>query len=86
MASSTQATCHIVRPGDTTYAGKQGFSHFEGIAKQTVGSKGICIHLLTIPPGKRAKAHVHENHETAIYALLARRTAGTANRSSITAS
>ena len=69
MASSTQATCHIVRPGDTTYAGKQGFSYFEGIAKQTVGSKGICIHLLTIPPGKRAKAHVHENHETAIYAL-----------------
>ena len=27
------------------------------------------MHLLTIPPGKRAKAHVHENHETAIYAL-----------------
>ena len=49
MSSSTQATCHIVRPGDTTYAGKQGFSYFEGIAKQTVGSKGICMHLLTIP-------------------------------------
>ena len=69
MSRSTQATCHIVRPGHTTYAGKQGFNYMEGIAQQTVGAKGICMHLLTIPPGGRAKAHVHENHETAIYAL-----------------
>ena len=27
------------------------------------------MHLLTIPPGGRAKAHLHENHETAIYVL-----------------
>ena len=27
------------------------------------------MHLLTIPPGKRAKAHLHEAHETAIYML-----------------
>ncbi|MDX1520380.1 MAG: cupin domain-containing protein, partial [Anaerolineae bacterium] len=26
-------------------------------------------HLLTIPPGGRAKAHLHQNHETAIYVL-----------------
>ena len=69
MSRSTQATCRIVRPGYTTYAGKQGFNYFEGIAHQTVGAKRICMHLLTIPPGGRAKAHVHENHETAIYAL-----------------
>src|SRR5689334_17999884 len=69
MSNSAQATCHIVRPGHTTYAGKQGFSYFEGIAKQSVGSTGICMHLLTIPPGGRAKAHKHEKHETAIYAL-----------------
>ncbi|MGO7465284.1 cupin, partial [Rhizobium ruizarguesonis] len=29
----------------------------------------ICMHLLTIPPGVRAKAHLHEAHETAIYML-----------------
>ena len=29
----------------------------------------ICMHLLTIPPGGRAKAHKHESHETAIYVL-----------------
>jgi uncharacterized RmlC-like cupin family protein len=27
------------------------------------------MHLLTIPPGGRAKAHLHESHETAIYIL-----------------
>jgi uncharacterized RmlC-like cupin family protein len=30
------------------------------------------MHLLTIPPGGRAKAHLHENHETAIYVLSGR--------------
>jgi uncharacterized RmlC-like cupin family protein len=57
-----------VRPDDT-YDGKQGLTYFCGIAAETVGSKGICMHLLTIPPGGRAKAHLHENHETAIYCL-----------------
>jgi uncharacterized RmlC-like cupin family protein len=27
------------------------------------------MHMVTIPPGGRAKAHLHENHETAIYML-----------------
>jgi uncharacterized RmlC-like cupin family protein len=68
MADKATPTCQVVRPGGT-YDGKQGFSYFEGIATETVGSRGICMHLLTIPPGGRAKAHKHENHETAIYAL-----------------
>ncbi len=59
-------TCRVVRPGDT-YDGKQGFTYFAGIATETVGSSGLCMHLLTIPPGGRAKAHLHEAHETAIY-------------------
>jgi len=63
------ARCHTLRPGDTTYDGKQGFSYFGGIAAETVGSTGICMHLLTIPPGGRAKAHLHESHETAIYTI-----------------
>lgn len=64
----TNPTCQIIRPG-STYDGKQGFSYFEGIASETVGSTDICMHLLTIPPGGRAKAHKHENHETAIYVI-----------------
>jgi uncharacterized RmlC-like cupin family protein len=54
------------------YEGKQGFSYFEGISTQSVGAEGICMHLLTIPPGVRANAHLHENHETAIYVLSGR--------------
>jgi uncharacterized RmlC-like cupin family protein len=27
------------------------------------------MHMVTIPPGARANAHLHENHETAIYVL-----------------
>src|SRR5687768_17637805 len=66
--SEAAATCRIIRPGHA-YGGKQGLSYFEGIAKETVGSHGICMHLLRIPPGGRAKAHLHESHETAIYVL-----------------
>lgn len=63
--------CHKLRPTNT-YSGKQGFDYFEGIAKETTGSRAICMHLLTIPPGGRAKAHKHETHETAIYMLTGR--------------
>lgn len=64
----TRPTCRLIRPSDT-YDGKQGLTYFAGIAAETVGSQGICMHLLTIPPGGRAKAHMHESHETAIYVL-----------------
>ena len=62
-------SCQKIRPGATTYAGKQGFSYVEGISREAMGSQGICMHLLTIPPGGRAKAHKHATHETAIYVL-----------------
>jgi len=68
MTAGDKPTCRVVRPHDT-YGGKQGFDYLAGIAAETVGSTGICMHLLTIPPGKRAKAHMHESHETAIYIL-----------------
>lgn len=64
----TKRDCQAVRPTGS-YAGKQGLDYFEGVALETVGSKGLCMHLVTIPPGSRAKAHMHENHETAIYCL-----------------
>ena len=60
--------CQKLRPAGT-YSGKQGFDYFEGIAKETTGSQSICMHLLTVPPGGRAKAHKHETHETAIYVI-----------------
>ena len=60
--------CVKLRPTGV-YTGKQGFSYNEGISAESVGAKAICMHLLTIPPGGRAKAHKHLTHETAIYML-----------------
>ena len=60
--------CQIIRP-ESSYSGKQGFDYLAGIAKETTGSSAICMHLLSVPPGGRAKAHKHETHETAIYVL-----------------
>jgi uncharacterized RmlC-like cupin family protein len=68
MTVQSKSTCRLIRPGGT-YDGKQGLRYFEGISTETVGSQGICMHILTMPPGARAKAHLHENHETAIYVL-----------------
>jgi len=64
----TEATCRLIRPSDT-YRGKQGLDYFEGIARETVNAHALCMHLVHIPPGGRARAHLHENHETAIYCL-----------------
>jgi uncharacterized RmlC-like cupin family protein len=68
MSAPKGQECRVIRAADT-YHGKQGLTYFCGIAAETVGSKGICMHLLTIPPGGRAKAHLHESHETALYVL-----------------
>jgi uncharacterized RmlC-like cupin family protein len=67
-----EPTCRLVRPGAGPgggYDGKQGLRYAEGVSAESVGAKGLCLHLLTIPPGGRAKAHLHEAHETAILVL-----------------
>lgn len=62
--------CRKFRPSSAaTYDGKQGFSYFEGISRESAGVQAVCMHLLTIPPGGRARAHKHATHETAIYVL-----------------
>ena len=68
MPTSSQPACAVVHAGQT-YEGKQGLSYFAGVSAERVGAQSLCMHLLTIPPGGRAKAHLHENHETAIYVL-----------------
>src|SRR6186713_1050236 len=67
-ASMAKQTCRLVHAGGQ-FEGKQGFAYEAGVSAQTAGAQGICLHMLTIPPGKRGKAHLHESHETAIYTL-----------------
>ncbi len=62
--------CAVIRSSNRMqYAGKNALTYFEGVSAQRAGSKGICMHLLTVPPGARSKAHLHEAHETAVYVL-----------------
>ena len=65
---SSKPSCKLIR-ATHSYEGKQDFTYFEGVSAESAGAQGICMHLLTIPPGGRAKAHLHEHHETAIYVI-----------------
>jgi uncharacterized RmlC-like cupin family protein len=67
-STQTKPTCRVVR-GAETFRGKQGLNYFAGISAESAGATGICMHMVTIPPDARANAHLHENHETAIYVL-----------------
>jgi uncharacterized RmlC-like cupin family protein len=62
------AECKVLRAGDA-YVGRQGLTYFHGVSAESVGSRGLCLHRLTIPPGGRANAHVHQEHESAILVL-----------------
>ncbi len=73
MMSSQQrkaaaSACRIVKASGS-FKGKQGLDYLVGISAETAGSRGIHMQLVTIPPGAKARAHKHVNHETAIYAL-----------------
>jgi uncharacterized RmlC-like cupin family protein len=55
--------------GGGRYTGVQGLSYFSGVSAESAGSRALCLHALTIPPGGRARAHLHEGHESAIYLI-----------------
>jgi uncharacterized RmlC-like cupin family protein len=60
--------CVVLHGGDS-YEGRQGLSYASGASAETAGTEQICMHRLTIPPGARAKAHLHEDHESVIYLI-----------------
>jgi uncharacterized RmlC-like cupin family protein len=68
MTTQTQPTCVLVRP-DQAEGTKQSLQRFAGISAENAGAQHLCLHLIVIPPGGRAKAHLHEGHESAVYVL-----------------
>ena len=68
MPSSSAPTCKLIR-SQKHYTGKQAFAYRTGITAESAGARGICMHLLNIPPGGRARAHLHEGHESAVYVI-----------------
>lgn len=62
------AQCKVIR-GGAAFHGKQGMDYFAGISAESAGSSGICMHMLVLPLGGKAKPHYHESHETAIFQI-----------------
>ncbi len=68
MAASGTDRVAVVKPGQT-YVGKQGITYGAGASAETVGAEKICMNVMPMPPGARAKAHYHKNIETIAYLL-----------------
>ena len=51
---------------------RQRLPYFLGISGQTVGARGLSMHMVVIPPGARAEPHSHVGYETGIYVLEGR--------------
>jgi uncharacterized RmlC-like cupin family protein len=59
-----------VVPGGEIYQGKQGLDYTPGVSAETVGSRALWLGTVPLPPGGgRTKAHLHENHESALYMI-----------------
>ena len=58
----------LVKPGKT-YVGAQGVTYGAGASEETVGAAKICMNVMPIPPGARAKVHHHQGIETIAYLL-----------------
>ncbi|HEY2862043.1 MAG TPA: cupin domain-containing protein [Casimicrobiaceae bacterium] len=60
-----------VRP-DREIMTRQRLPYFIGISGETVGARGLSMHIVVIPPGARAEPHKHLGYETGIYVLEGR--------------
>jgi uncharacterized RmlC-like cupin family protein len=57
-----------VRAGDA-YVGKQGLNYVAGLTGESADTRGICMTVVTLRPGARAKTHLHQGIETAVYVI-----------------
>ncbi len=60
--------CVLVQPGDAT-EGRTGVTYAAGISAASAGASGLCLQLASLPPGARARAHRHDDHESATYVI-----------------
>ena len=67
-SAAARQKASVVR-GSAGYRAEQGSDYEPGVSAETVGSKSIWLGMISLPPGKRTRAHVHEFHETALYML-----------------
>jgi uncharacterized RmlC-like cupin family protein len=68
MTTSAAERVQVIGPG-RTYVGKQGFTYGAGASAETVGAQHVCMNILPVPMGGRAKVHYHRGIETIAYLL-----------------
>jgi uncharacterized RmlC-like cupin family protein len=61
-------TCKVMRNPET-FRAKTGLPYRFGLTGTSVGSTGLSMHVISIPPGQRALAHKHEGHESMLYVI-----------------
>ena len=71
MNDPTVPRLQAIRP-DREVMTRQKLPYFVGVSGQTVGSTGVSMHMVVIPPGARSEPHSHRGYETAIYVLEGR--------------
>jgi uncharacterized RmlC-like cupin family protein len=71
MDEAPTPTLRAIRPEHAVET-LQRLPYFLGVSGQTVGSTGLSMHLVVIPPGVRAEPHIHIGYETGIYVLQGR--------------
>jgi uncharacterized RmlC-like cupin family protein len=62
------SACTVIRSAGS-YEGRQGLAYDVGVSAESSRARAICMHRLTMPPGARARAHLHEDHESSIYVV-----------------
>jgi uncharacterized RmlC-like cupin family protein len=59
----------VVSGAAESYVSEQGSTYEPGISAETVGARALFLGLVTLPPGRRTKSHIHAHHESAFYML-----------------
>ena len=71
MRNTSTLNVTAIRPDRETLT-RQNLPYFVGVSGETVGARGLSMHVVVIPPGAKSQPHSHQGCETAIYVLQGR--------------
>jgi uncharacterized RmlC-like cupin family protein len=66
---ATNGLKSVVVKAGSRYRSEQGSEYEPGVSAETTGAQVLFLGMVSLPPGGRTRAHVHERHETALYML-----------------